>query len=383
MSSVRYLRELISERLTAAAEEIFAEFEKTIVQYEEEIDRQRRLLDNIWKPEITLHTIGLSQQHVCKQEILADQERNYNVDQEDPELPQIEEEQEKLCTSLDQEDQEHPQIKEEQEELCTSQEGLCSSQEGEQLILKLEAETFLVTPTYDENYHSEPEPNSDQMLSHTSSIAESPDQEGSMHVGNSPMSGSHCHTDTGKKKVKCDVCGKAFKKNCEMKRHYRIHTGEKPYICSTCGKRFSEVSSFKYHKRIHTGEKPYSCEMCGKSFRSTDNLLVHMRTHTGEKPYSCQTCGKNFSRSGHLLGHMRTHTGEKRYSCEACGKRFSQSCNLLRHMRTHTGEKPYSCENCWKNFAQRGQLLRHLRTHTGEKPFPETPVENDLSMHQH
>ena len=59
MSSVQNLRELINERLTAAAEEIFTEFEKTIVQYEEEIDRQRRLLDNIWKPEIKLNTTGL------------------------------------------------------------------------------------------------------------------------------------------------------------------------------------------------------------------------------------------------------------------------------------------------------------------------------------
>ena len=61
MSSVQYLRELISERLTAAAEEIFTVFEKTIVQYEEEVDRQRRLLDIVLKPEVKLHRIGLYQ----------------------------------------------------------------------------------------------------------------------------------------------------------------------------------------------------------------------------------------------------------------------------------------------------------------------------------
>ncbi|XP_051794275.1 uncharacterized protein LOC127530802 isoform X2 [Acanthochromis polyacanthus] len=58
MCSVEYLRELISDRLTAAAGEIFSEFEKTIVQYQEEIDRQRRLLDVIWKPHIPLQPIG-------------------------------------------------------------------------------------------------------------------------------------------------------------------------------------------------------------------------------------------------------------------------------------------------------------------------------------
>ncbi|XP_008273902.1 uncharacterized protein LOC103352961 isoform X4 [Stegastes partitus] len=107
MSSVQNLRELINERLTATAEEIFTEFEKTIVQYEEEIDRQRRLLDIIWKPQIKIHTTDLPQPFVCKEEeVLAEQkvfnqERNSNVDQEDPEPPQIKEEQEELCDSLD------------------------------------------------------------------------------------------------------------------------------------------------------------------------------------------------------------------------------------------------------------------------------------------
>lgn len=44
MSSVEYLREFVARRLTAAAEEIFGVFQKTIVEYEEEIKRQRRLL---------------------------------------------------------------------------------------------------------------------------------------------------------------------------------------------------------------------------------------------------------------------------------------------------------------------------------------------------
>lgn len=58
MSSVQYLREFVIERLNAAAEEIFGVFETTILEYEEEIDRQRRLLDIVWKPEIKLHRIG-------------------------------------------------------------------------------------------------------------------------------------------------------------------------------------------------------------------------------------------------------------------------------------------------------------------------------------
>ncbi|KAK9521297.1 hypothetical protein VZT92_021116 [Zoarces viviparus] len=124
MSSVEYFREFVNERLSAAAEEIFRVFEKTIFEYEEDIDRQRRLLDIVWKPVIQLHRIELPQQHVCKEEeVLSDQqlciqERNSSLDQEDPDPPQIKEEQEQLCTS----------------------------QEGEQLELKQETETFMFTP---------------------------------------------------------------------------------------------------------------------------------------------------------------------------------------------------------------------------------------------
>lgn len=58
MSSVEYLREFVNRRLTAAAEEIFGVFQKTIVEYEEEINRQRRLLDVVWKSEMQLPATG-------------------------------------------------------------------------------------------------------------------------------------------------------------------------------------------------------------------------------------------------------------------------------------------------------------------------------------
>ncbi|XP_035864320.1 uncharacterized protein LOC116054120 [Sander lucioperca] len=193
MSSVQHLKQFVNERLTAAAEEIFGVFEKTIVEYEEEIGRQRRLLDIVCKPEITLLRIELPQPRVCKEEeVLADQQQ--------------------LCiqernSSLDQEEPEPPQIKEEQEELCVSQ-------EGEQLVLKQETDAFTLTPTYKKSDHSEgqtlnfsmdktqiaveenplnyiwvkssvvSEANSDhQLLSHNSHEAESQDQKGGEDSG--------------------------------------------------------------------------------------------------------------------------------------------------------------------------------------------------------
>lgn len=59
MSSAEYLKRLVNDRLTAAADEIFGLFQKTIAEYEEELRRQRKLLNIAWSspPVVQLHRI--------------------------------------------------------------------------------------------------------------------------------------------------------------------------------------------------------------------------------------------------------------------------------------------------------------------------------------
>lgn len=71
MSKIEMLRVLINQRLTAAAEEIFGVFGRTIAEYEEEIsrskleiDRQRRLLDLSRKPQISVQ-VNSSGETLC------------------------------------------------------------------------------------------------------------------------------------------------------------------------------------------------------------------------------------------------------------------------------------------------------------------------------
>ncbi|KAM9364351.1 uncharacterized protein KZ484_010609 isoform 1-T3 [Pholidichthys leucotaenia] len=160
MFSGHRLRELVRERLAAAAEEIITEFEQTINQYKEEIVHQHRLLNICSCPQIKIHTIDFPQQPESKEEdVLADQQL-WNQERN---------------SVLDHEEAERLQVKVEQEELCISQ-------MGEQLVVKLEADTFMVTRNSEEYQQRDTEPNGEQLLSHNSAGTEIQDEEGSRHV---------------------------------------------------------------------------------------------------------------------------------------------------------------------------------------------------------
>ncbi|KAK2896098.1 hypothetical protein Q8A73_015586 [Channa argus] len=371
MSSVRYLKEFVTERLTAAAEEIFGVFEKTIGEYQEELVRQRKLLDIIWKPEIQLPRIELPQLYVCKKvEGLNDQQP---CDQ-------------KENCGLDQEHPQPSQMKEEKEELC-------SNQEGEEIVLKQETEISMLVPTDEESDHSEAEPKRDhQLLSDSSSVAESQDQEGSQHVDlpstinaepkvkrrrcnnkSHTKNADNSHTELpqqaesqnqkGRKRVKSKSTKNKEPKPKKRDQENRSQS-EESFKCETCGKSFQYKCRYTAHLRSHTGEKPFVCNTCGKRFHYTSHLNSHLKIHTGEKPYPCKTCGKRFVHASALKKHMRSHTGEKPYACETCGKRFSQLSSLRNHMVTHSDDKPYPCNTCGKRFNLRSVLKIHMRIHT-------------------
>ncbi|XP_054624402.1 uncharacterized protein LOC129177361 isoform X2 [Dunckerocampus dactyliophorus] len=87
MCKVQMLRALVNQRLTAAVEEIFQVFQRTIAEYEEELsrtkeenERQRQILDAIFKkPRVVLYREEVSAEHLPP-------------DQEEPQPPHVKEE---------------------------------------------------------------------------------------------------------------------------------------------------------------------------------------------------------------------------------------------------------------------------------------------------
>ncbi|XP_034457088.1 zinc finger and SCAN domain-containing protein 2-like isoform X1 [Hippoglossus hippoglossus] len=370
---VPVLRALLTERLTAAAEEIVAVFEETVAEYkdrversEREICRQRRLLDAVMKPEVRLHRAAFLQLVVSEEEVPPEQQQwSPLVDQEDPEPPHIKEEQIELRMSQEEEadikftltpvavkseeDEEKPQLSQFHQSQTEENRADC----GESKPVRNSGPDGLLQPGPVDTTEDSPEPETEAIEDDWEETWEP--QSGLNTMNNKqPVSDMRCETD--KKPFSCSECGKGFTRKSHVKRHVRIHTGEKPFCCSQCGDRFRETGHLSKHMRSHTGEKPFSCSQCGTSFREKGHLNVHMRSHTGEKPFSCSQCDSRFREKGHLNIHMRSHTGEKPFSCSECVYRCSRKTDLKTHMKIHTREKPFSCSECGKKFSRKYQI---------------------------
>ncbi|CAJ1077571.1 zinc finger protein 2 homolog [Xyrichtys novacula] len=332
MSQVQMLRDFVNQRLTAAAEEIFEVFGRTIAEYEEQLyrskeenEQQQRLLDTVYSSQLLSSRTDIQELSVLEEKLPSEQD---------------------TCS---QEDTETPCIKKEQE-------GLWSSQEGEQHQgLEIYSSNFQFTSVPVKNEDDE---------------ENSPDhherETGRMKTGNG--GGDRKKTEQARKP--------SLERNLQPVIKVRTvdtsepGTEEKDYDWMETREHYSSLKCVKYKnsKRPKTNKKPHSCPECGKTFSRHHILIRHMRIHTGEKPFSCSWCGKRFNQKGNLTNHLVLHTKEKPFKCSECGKSFSLKGNLTKHMLVHTREKPFSCSECGKRFSQKRVLINHMVVHTRKKP---------------
>uniref|UniRef100_A0A672Z8F6 C2H2-type domain-containing protein n=1 Tax=Sphaeramia orbicularis TaxID=375764 RepID=A0A672Z8F6_9TELE len=369
MCEMQKLRVSVEQILTAAAEEIFGVFQRSIAEIEEKLSdsqkhkkRNQRLPDTVHQTDILIPP--------------EQQGRSPHVDQEDPEPPHIKEEQEeewisqegeqtiKLlllseCPTLtqklwmvkeelpleqqernpspDQVDPEPPHTKEE--------ENLWTNQEGEQLQGLEEADItkFPSTPPHVKSEYDEDKAQSSQF--HQSQTEENTEEPEDRDDFGESEPDSIQNNDFPISDVACKTA------------HHRTEDD------NTC----KLLSVLDTQAPVHTTKKPFSCSVCKKGFAYKSKLKEHMIVHTGEKPFSCSVCNKGYARKSLLQEHMLVHTGKKPFSCSVCNKVFTCESQVKRHMPVHSREKPFSCSVCKKGLAFKWKLYEHMLIHTREK----------------
>ncbi|XP_067447839.1 zinc finger protein OZF-like [Thunnus thynnus] len=368
MFKTEQLKALVNERLKAAAEEIFSLFEKTIKDYEEEVFRSKREMEQHRQLAGRTASMQLSVKEVDAPSEQQHCEKRTDLGDDDQEPQQIKEEQEELWTTQSCEKLEEADTKDSMFNIIyvhrSDKDGRQSSHESHHVEHK---EGDALPSSSSEHLKAEPdkEATSDCQMSEDVDSDDDCRDSGGLHSGvnSKKPQGAGEMVD---RPYTCSVCSKNFRIKSILTRHMKTHTGEKPYICSVCGKSFIQRSYLQTHMNSHSGQKPYTCSFCGRGFTQAGNMNAHMRIHTGEKPHSCGDCGKSFREKADLIKHTIIHTGEKPYSCSVCSMKFSTQSNLTRHMKTHSGERPYSCTVCGKRFIRRSHLIIHMKTHTGE-----------------
>ncbi|XP_074525421.1 uncharacterized protein LOC141789840 isoform X3 [Halichoeres trimaculatus] len=317
MSRFQDLEDLFERRLLAAVIRDLGEG-RTVSGYEEELQRQRELLDVILIPEIKLHRADVQLLMVKKEELPPEQQkRSPYPDQEDNESPLIKEEQEDNESPLikeEQEDDESSLIKEEQEDnesplIKEEQEEVWIGQGREQLQGLEEADTKVLFPSVhmkSENDEEEPESSllRQRLTDHmetaaggedcgrpepASSSDPEKDLENEVQTEASSDTGSGSETEAEDWKETRDSLKKSI--SATNKRGKTVKTQN----CPKPGKINHVVSLPK--------KGPFSCSECDKRFTRRVDLGRHMFVHTKEKPFSCSECGKGFSRKEKMFSY--------------------------------------------------------------------------------
>ncbi|XP_005103940.1 zinc finger protein 543 isoform X2 [Aplysia californica] len=150
----------------------------------------------------------------------------------------------------------------------------------------------------------------------------------------------HSATEHSERKFTCNTCGKTFSAQHYLQLHTRTHTMAKTYACSFCPKKFSfHALLVKHEDRVHKNQADIKCEQCGRTFKRRENLNRHMRSHTGEKSFQCPACGQAFTEKGSMKRHYQSqHEQIKPHDCPACEKSFSRKFLLSKHLQRYHPE---------------------------------------------
>ena len=167
----------------------------------------------------------------------------------------------------------------------------------------------------------------------------------------------------GRKRHKCQICGKEYHFNHKLDEHIRGIHGNESYKCELCNKDFTQACHLKWHKKNSHETRGLQCETCGKTFPTNNSLNFHINhVHKKIKQHQCDDCDTSFAHRGHLLAHVKNiHLKIKDNKCEFCVKSFAKKSYLTLHIKmVHVGTKDVFCDKCDKTFTNNIARNQHI-----------------------
>lgn len=174
------------------------------------------------------------------------------------------------------------------------------------------------------------------------------------------------HTPMEERAHACPVCDRRFVNYSEMTAHQRkVHEKLRPFICEVCARGFGTKQTLLDHQRIHSDHPRVSCDVCGKFYSTEIQMKLHkQRQHFLEdKIFECPECGHRSKNSHALTAHinLRHKTAPNKHQCELCGKGYKIVKNLREHMASHTGERLYKCKFCELSCNSSANMYTHQK----------------------
>ncbi len=211
--------------------------------------------------------------------------------------------------------------------------------------------------------------------------------------------------DLSKRRHKCLMCLKAFKRSHHLKRHLKTHE-KKGHVSDVCELQefTANLKQEDFPQQIQVPSKPtvlsdslitsdptvdseqddffketehlkqrmekdkhfFKCMSCVEMFNTQDDLsshVEHVHVEKGNQKFLCKICGHVSKVKSALERHMIIHSGEKPFICQKCNQSFTRKVNLSDHIRIVHEGRCLKCNLCSKSFTARRTYTWHLSLH--------------------
>ncbi|CAK9182827.1 unnamed protein product [Ilex paraguariensis] len=147
----------------------------------------------------------------------------------------------------------------------------------------------------------------------------------------------------------CQVCGKGFKRDANLRMHMRAHGDEYKSNAALSKPTMNNVNGSGIADNLTKVQKKYSCPQEGCRWNQK-----HAKFH----PLKSMICVKNHYRRSHC---------PKMYVCKRCNqKQFSVLSDLKTHEK-HCGDIKWQC-SCGTTFSRKDKLMGHVALFVGHTP---------------